>query len=242
MQTRILILDIETTPHDVYTWGVWQQNVAPNQLKVPTRMIMWSARFLGERKRPTVRNESDDGFITDLAALFAEADVVVTYNGDKFDLLHINRELAERKLPPLRPVASVDLLKVVKQRFKLPYYRLDYVAGLFLGKGKTETGGFGLWQGYMNGEAKAIRKMAKYNQDDVILTEELYEFLIPWIKNHPYVGAVSDIADSAFDYECPACQNDAVILLRPRRTRCYAIRVLCCAACGHYFDGKRKKL
>ena len=211
-------------------------------LKQPTRMIMWAARWLGERKRPVSRVEGEAGFLSDLRAMFDEADVVVTYNGDKFDLLHINRELAELKLAPLRPVASVDLLKVVKSRFKLPYYRLDYVAGLFLGKGKTETGGFGLWERYMQGDAKAVAKMRKYNQDDVVLTEALYTFLRPWIKNHPYVGAVPEIADQPTDYECPACEGRDVALLRPRRTRCYAIRVLWCASCGSYFDGKRKKL
>ncbi|MCH7779655.1 MAG: ABC transporter ATP-binding protein [Acidobacteria bacterium] len=45
---KILVLDIETTPNDVYTWGLWQQNIMLPFLKDPTRMLCWAAKWLDD--------------------------------------------------------------------------------------------------------------------------------------------------------------------------------------------------
>lgn len=243
--SRILTLDIEMSPIKGYVWSAWQQNMLPDRIVEPPRMISWAAKWLGEKKSKIVYQEfRDDDFLGGLYHLLDKADMVVGYNQDKFDLRHIHREFVGAGYPPPRPTASVDMLKVVKQRFLFPHNRLDYVAEVVLGETKLETGGFGLWPAFLGGEPKALKLMQKYNKQDVFLTEKLYKKLRPWVRNHPYLPVASEvyINDSQQNYECPVCHSENVRRTRPRMTRCMAIRVLGCQDCGHWFDGKRTKV
>lgn len=240
---KILTLDIETSPHEGYSFQVWQTNIAPVQIITPTTMLTWSAKWLDSKRKPIVRTWTDEDFHELLADLLNEADLVVSYNGDKFDMRHVKRELVERGYFPLRPIASVDMLKVVKKHFNFPHNRLDYVAQRILGETKLETGGFELWPAFMRGEKDAVRLMKKYNAQDVVLTEKLYLKLRPWITNHPFMIDVSiDFGDQYHPYQCPVCQSHHVGSKAQRRTRCYAIRQVQCGDCGHWYEGKRKKV
>jgi len=238
---RIFTLDIETSPHKGYAFNVWQNNMMPGQIIKPTQMLTWSGKFLGE-KRIYFQTYRDAHSLTILHELMQGADMIVTYNGDKFDIRHINREFIEAGLPPVRPFASMDLLKHVKKLFNFPHNRLDYVCSVLLDESKLETGGFDLWPAFMKGDEKAGRTMKRYNIQDVKLTEKLYLFIRPWIKNHPFIGNAPALLDSDLEYTCPSCGSSNVTRERPRRTRCFAIRVVNCADCGHWFDGKRRKI
>ena len=52
----------------------------------------------------------------------------------------------------------------------------------------------------MAGKEKAWNLMRKYNKQDVVITEKLYDKLLPWIPNHPNKGLHDDIDDA-----CPNC-------------------------------------
>lgn len=242
---NILTLDIETSPNKGYAFQVWQNNMMPNQIIEPTEMLSWSAKWLGSKVGATMyRSYTDGDCHTLLHELLSKADMLVTYNGDKFDMRHINREFVERGMPRTRPCASVDMLKVVKKMFNFPHNSLAYVCSVLLGETKLETGGFDLWPAFMAGDPKAERTMMKYNKKDVVLTEKLYKHLLGWIPNHPNVSNECDVimGDKASDYDCGTCGSSKVTLHRPRRTRCFAIRTFQCNKCGGWHDGKRKKL
>jgi DNA polymerase elongation subunit (family B) len=241
---RILTLDIETSPHEAYAFQVWQANIAHGQIKKPTYMLSWAAKFLDEKVGDMVYRDCDaPDFLTKLYDMLTQADIIVSYNGDKFDLKHIKREFIEDGFAPLRPYASVDLLKHVKANFNFPHNKLDYVASVLLGKRKLQTGGFDLWPAFMSGDPKARKVMERYNRGDVKITEALYKFMRPWIKNHPNVGPVPELLGDEDDvYECPCCGSWKTEQKRPRRTRCFAIRQVSCTKCGAWADGKRKKL
>ena len=242
--SRILTLDIETSPHDVWSFNVWKTNIAPVHIKEPTKMLTWAAKF-HDHKRIYYKTFRDDDFLSTLHDLLDQTDIIVTFNGDKFDLPHVNREFLAAGFAPPRPLSSIDLLTVVRRRFKFPHNRLDYVASVILGESKLETGGFELWPAFMAGDSKAKRVMKRYNIGDVRLTERLYAAVKPWITNHPYTGEIpfDFIDDSAQDYTCPACDaRAALVLRRPRRTRCFAIRLIRCTACGTWAEGKRRKI
>ena len=238
---RILTLDIETSPHEAYAFQVWQANIAAGQIKKPTEMLTWTAKFL-DKKKSVFRDWNAPDFLTKLHEMLDDADIVVGYNQQKFDIRHINREFVQAGLSPTRPMPQIDMLRVVKQQFLFPHNRLDYVCGILLNETKLETGGFDLWPAFLRGDKKAEAVMRKYNIRDVVLTEKLYLHLRAWVKNHPNVG-IFDVRffDEPKDYTCEACGSHNVELKRPRRTRCFAIRVVRCE-CGHYQDGARKKL
>lgn len=242
--TRILTLDIETSPHEGYAFDVWGNNMTPDKIIQPTAMLSFAAKWRGDPQSRTVyRSYFETDMHDQLYRMMNDADMIVGYNHDKFDLRHINRELVERGYKPPRPVPTVDLLKVVKKRFNFPHYRLDYVASVLLGEKKLETGGFDLWPAFMAQDPKALRVMKRYNIKDTVLTEKLYDRLLPWIPNHPYLGGGDIIIDDAdVVYECPTCENKHNHVPDQRRTRCFTIRVNQCGNCGTWFDGRRKKI
>ena len=47
-QIRILMLDIETTPDKVYTWGIWNINVGINQIIEPGGLLCFAAKWYGQ--------------------------------------------------------------------------------------------------------------------------------------------------------------------------------------------------
>lgn len=245
--SRILTLDIETSPHKGWAFNVWQNNMAPGQIIEATFMMSWAAKWLGGKKKDIVyRSFRDVDMVGELYDMMEEADMIVGYNQDKFDLRHISREFVTEDFPPPRNVATVDLLKVVKNRFNFPHNRLDYVAPRILGDKfrKLDTGGFDLWPAFIDGDEKAVRLMERYNKQDVYVTEALYLKLRPWVRNHPYIGGEGKVffGDTRQEHHCPVCTSTRISLERPRYTRCFAIRQLNCIACGHWFDGTRRKL
>ena len=47
---RIGLIDIETSPLEAYTWGLWDQNVGLNQIKTEWTILSYSFKWLGESK------------------------------------------------------------------------------------------------------------------------------------------------------------------------------------------------
>lgn len=143
---KILLLDIETAPHLAHVWGVWQQNVGMNQLLEPGYMLCWAAKWLGEKEVyfSSVRKGAGR-MVKEIHQLMSEADAICTYNGNKFDLPTLNKEIFMAGLQPPAPSKSVDLLRVVKQRFRFPINKLDYVAQQLGIGAKVEHEGHELW-------------------------------------------------------------------------------------------------
>ena len=190
---NILIYDLETVPTEAYVWSAWKQNVAPIQVVEQGRVVCWAAQWLGDKDRDIMFGSEWDlnpekDFIVRLHDLFEEADAVITFNGDKFDELVANTEYMKRGLGPPPPRKSIDMYKVSKQRFRLLHHRMDSVAEALGIKGKTETGGFQLWRDIMDGKPAAQKLMEKYNKQDIKVLKQIYQKLLPWIKNHPVVG------------------------------------------------------
>lgn len=240
---KILVLDIETMAAKGYIWKMFKENISLDQLIEPTRVISFAAKFVGdphvyqfdEFYNP-ITNEALPWY-TYLHALLTEADAVVTFNGDRFDLPKINGVFAEYGLAPCPPIPSIDLYKTVR---KLGYIsnKLEHaVTKLRLGH-KLETEGFKLWKAWDNGDEKAIAKMRRYNIHDVRLTERLYRRLRPFIKNHPYMGEFRLDSNKP---ECPTCQSIKTQHRGNRRTKAYLVERIQCQSCGSWFDGKRQK-
>lgn len=200
-RVRVLTLDIETKPTIARVWGLFNQNVGLNQIVESGGLMSFGAKFLGEK--PQHYAEWSDGFDGMVAAahrLLSECDVVVTYNGDNFDLKHLNWEFARLGLPRPKPFKSIDLLKVVRREFRPVSKKLDYVAqNLGLGA-KVTTGGMELWNQALAGDEKAQRLMERYCVQDVKLTEKLYLRLLPWLPSGVNLPLIA-----GNDSGCPTC-------------------------------------
>ena len=203
---KILLLDIESSPNTAHVWGLWQQNVSINQLMESSYVLCYAAKWLGEKevKFDSVHQSKPKTMLKGIHGLLNDADAVVHYNGTKFDIPTLNKEFLLHSFNPPSPYKQIDLLRVVRSNFRFPSNKLDYVAQrLNLGK-KHEHEGHELWVKCMNGDKDAWKRMEKYNIQDVVLLENLYRHLLPWIKSHPNHNLFSD------GHVCPNCGSSSV--------------------------------
>lgn len=191
-ELKMLALDTETAPALVYTFNVYNANIGHNQVVEYPRIIAFSAQWKGSK---TVQfyseyHHSRSEMLEALHALLDEADLVVTFNGDRFDLPWIEGEFIAEGMKPPSPVLKVDLYKVVKKHTRWVHKKLDVVARRLLEDQKVEHQGFGLWYDCLRGEEavqkKAWNVMRTYAKKDTALLWPIYEKLLPWIKlPHP---------------------------------------------------------
>jgi hypothetical protein len=194
---KILLLDIETAPNLVYSWGLWDQNIAINQIVKPGYILCWAAQWLDKREImfDSIHDSLKLKMIKRIHKLINEADAVVHYNGVKFDMPWLNQEFLLNGLPPPSGYADIDLLRTARSRFNFPSNKLDYVAKQLDVGQKIKHIGMDLWTDCMNGCPKAWAKMKRYNKQDVRLLKKVYIELLPWVRNHPNWGVVSNTGE-----------------------------------------------
>ena len=108
--------------------------------------------------------------------LMDDADAIVHYNGTAFDIKHLQREFLLCDLDLIKtPHFDIDLLQTVKRRFKFASNKLQFVSEQLGLAGKVQHDGFDLWKRCMADDEKAWNLMRRYNKQDVLLTEQVYE-------------------------------------------------------------------
>ena len=234
---NILFLDIETTPINAYTWGLWEQNVGLNQIVSSTEMLCFGARWHGSRKVifRSVHHHGKEEMLKEVHRLLDEADVLVGWNSANFDSKHLKREMLQAGMLPPSPYKELDLMRAVKSQFKFPSNKLDYVAQTLGVGSKVKHSGFDLWLGTMAGDSKAWRQMKKYQIQDVNLLVDLYEKLKPWIKNHP-----STPLHDGKENGCVACGSMKLQKRGVSHTASSTYQRYQCQSCGKWMrDSKR---
>lgn len=228
---KILAWDLEMSPNEVYRWGFFDQSpVALNQVIQPAGVISFAARWVDSPKSEIIfRDVHHDGLIPMLETvhgLIDEADALLSWNGAGFDTKHIMREFVENGFLPPSEAKEIDMMRAVKKRFRFPSNKLEYVANVLLGKGKTAHEGFPLWVKCMAGDEKAWAKMEKYNKQDVHLLIELYERLLPWLDTIPNRN-LYDGYDG-----CPKCGSENIQRRGYRVTKVAKYARYQCQDCG----------
>ena len=226
---KILAYDVERTPASGHVWGIWQQNIGLSQLIQPGETVSFAARWADEPKKNIVfKSTFHDGkeeMLSTLWHMMDEADAILGYNTVGFDNKHVNTEFALLGWAPPSPSAQIDLLKVVKKKFKFISNKLDFVSQqLGVGK-KVSHEGFGLWLKVMEGDPKAWDRFRKYNEVDVHLLVDLYNRLLPWIDGHPNVSLHGGEG-------CPRCGSPKLQKRGFRQTQLGHYQRYQCTRCG----------
>jgi uncharacterized protein YprB with RNaseH-like and TPR domain len=200
---KILLLDIETTPMQVYTWGLWDQNISIDQIIKSTEMLCFGARWLDGKKVifKSVHHDGKKEMLKELHKLMDEADLLVGWNSAAFDHKHINREFLENKMAPPSPTKDLDLMSITKANFLFPSNKLDYVAQKLDVGAKVKHSGFNLWIRCMAGDKKAWKEMKEYQIQDVNLLVDLYHELLPWFVGKASATTKEKLAISGYDKE-----------------------------------------
>lgn len=233
---RILHLDIETSPNQVYTWGLWKQNIGLNQIINSGSTLCWAAKWNGEDQIYfySEHHHGKELMLQRIHQLLDEADAVVHYNGENFDMPTLNKEFVLNEMNPPSTYRQIDLLKTCKAQFRFVSNKLDYVAqALGLGA-KTQHKGMELWTGCMAGNEEDWKVMMEYNIQDVALLEKLYNRLLPWIKNHPNVALYSD----GTEVVCTKCASKNLHRRGFQYTNASKFQRYRCMDCGGWMRGR----
>lgn len=245
---KILLLDIETQPDLVWTWGVYEQNAIA--VKEHWQLLSFSARWYPSGTWITTGLDDLPGYtpgmddkklLEQVHGLLDEADIVVSHNGVDFDLKKLNARFIYHGMKPPSPYKIIDTKREVKKVAAFSSNKLDWLSQqLEIGK-KLEHEGWPMWRGCMNGDPRMWKKMKRYNKHDVKLLGELYAALAPWIKQ-PNAGMWAK--DNEVVCPNPACGSDKIQRrgLQRQKTRMY-IRYVCteCGSWGRAPHAEKKR-
>lgn len=240
----VILLDIETSPIIGYAWDTYDTNI----LKViqPSRImsVAWKdlsdegvtcksiADYRGYKKGVV----DDEKLIREIWDVLDKADVVIAHHGDAFDLKKLNARFVFYGLPAPSAYKSVDTKKVASKYFKFDGNSLNAL-GNYLGVGKKiNNGGFDLWVQCIDGVKDAWNRMKEYNIQDVVLLEEVYLKLRPFMNNHPNLAAVIDRVEGDRP-SCPTCLSHSVTKRGFSITRTGRKQRFQCNDCGSWSSG-----
>jgi hypothetical protein len=210
---KVLYLDIETAPLRSFTWRLWKQDIPTGAIISDWFMLSWAAKWQGadgvmsqSLKRNEVFEEDDHRIVETLWHLLDKADIVCTHNGERFDIPKIRSRFLVNGLPPTSNYLQIDTLKIVKKEFGFSSNKLDYIAKVLGIEGKLPTG-LELWIRCMKGDSTALKQLEEYNRQDVLVLENVYMKLRPYMKSHPNFNMFSGINTPV----CPHCGSNNII-------------------------------
>lgn len=233
---RILLLDIETAPNRAYFWGgTWKVNINPDWIDADGYVLCWTAKWLGDDKATfhRLKDGKHKTLLGPIHRMLHEADAVVHYNGTSFDIPTLNKEFLSHGFTPPSPYKQVDLLLTMREGFRFPNNKLDYICKtLSLGE-KLRHEGPQLWMDCMADKSDAWGKMEAYNRRDVDLLEKLYRRLLPWIRKHPNRAALSGMEI------CLYCASTNIKQDKTYTANQLTYKRYTCSDCGGWFRGTK---
>lgn len=203
---------------------------------------------IADRKLNTVRIDESKGYKNDrtndrelvakLAAALGEADVWISWYGDRFDIPYVNTRLLFHGLQVMPPIPSVDGWRAARNHLKLSSNRLANVTEFLDVQRKTPVVGWE-WVKAAAGHKDSLNYIVEHNEKDVLALGEVYDLIRPVIRNHPNINLVERATvKQALDVLCPVCSSDHVQsrgyrIAKSRRSVRYQ-----CQVCGSWFQGK----
>lgn len=204
----ILLFDIETMPNLVRTWRKWEQNVIWYERYGYLWSISW--KYLDDKKVyhknltdfPLYKKDkySDKELVEFIWKLVDEADICIAHNGNAFDLKAITGRFVHYKMKPPKPYQKIDTKLLYKKYLNEDSNSLKDICIKHDLPLKLETGGEKLWELCEKGDIKSIKKMAWYNNGDVVSLEAAYKLVLPYVTNHPNLALMSGEKEG-----CPNC-------------------------------------
>lgn len=234
MKSKVLVIDIETSPMLAYVWRMFKENVGVNQLREHTTMLSYAAKWLGsdEVLYDDARHDLNDlRLVRGVCDLLSNADFAVAHNGNRFDLKQIRGRALLNDIPPFPPVKVVDTLEIAKKEFGFPSNSLAYLSKAL---GVQEKGdhrkfpGFELWAEVMKGNMEAWQEMKDYNIQDILTLEDVYLKLRPWATQHPNMA----VYEEASLPTCPKCGGVHLQRRGVQRTNVAVYQRYVCNDCG----------
>lgn len=212
-EVRTITLDIETSPRvGLFFGSTYKANIA--KVIEESYVFGFSWKPLGKKVRscyiwdfPLYKREprNDIEVVKKWLEVVSASDIVVGQNSRSFDDKVMMGRAIVHRLPPPTPFATIDTMADTKRVARYDSNKLDHVAKQYGFGGKNETGGIDLWWACMLGDKKAQKKMVRYCEKDVVLTEKRYLRERPYYKTHPALNVLEKKPDA-----CPKCGGDRI--------------------------------
>lgn len=204
--SKILIIDLETSPNMAFVWGFYKQNISANMTMEHGQILSAACKWLDDDEvfYWDTRDGGEVAVVRNVVDMLDQADIVVAHNGNAFDLKWINYAAIKHQIGLPSPYKKIDTLLVARSQFRFPRNTLALLAeilGVSMKSGHKKFPGFSLWEECLKGNEEAWEEMKAYNIQDIISLEEVYVKLRPWMPNHPNLGVLSE----STDHVCPKC-------------------------------------
>lgn len=194
--------DLETSFMQGYFFDIWQINIPMAQVTKQSHLLSASWAFndgepVGVRLTPEQVKTGDDlEVVVKLIEAINSCDVIVTFNGKKFDVKKLNTRAIYWGLPPVVIPKHIDLMQDAKRMFKFPSNSMQNISQYLGQDGKISTGGTRLWQRcaeYEDYETcdEALQEMLDYNLQDITATRDLHRQFMGWSKNTPNIATIT---------------------------------------------------
>ncbi len=191
---RRLFLDLETSPNIGMFWRAgFKLTITPESIIKERAIICAGYKWAHEKGARILvwdKNQDDKALLAALIPIIAQADEVIMHNGDRFDMPWVRTRALFHGLPPVPDVKLIDTLKWARSKFYFNSNKLDYIAK-YLGIGGKLKTEFGLWKDVvLNKDAAALKRMAEYCMNDVLLLERVWARLFDLMAPKTHVGVL----------------------------------------------------
>lgn len=189
---KVLFLDIETSPLEVFVWDLYDQNISLAQIKKDWNVLAWSALWLSDpdvkiqyKSLERAANKEDDkALLNPLWRLLNTADIVITHNGARYDGPRLNARFILNGMNPPRPYRHYDTLQLTKRVADFTSNKLEYLTNLLCTRYKKLSHkrfpGWSLWIECLKGNRAAWDELRTYNIHDVLSLKEMFLKLRAW--------------------------------------------------------------
>lgn len=235
-----LFFDIETSYHTVRLWRTGKVNwVDASNIIEHKKIICISYKWQYEDTVHTLdwRNGEKE-MLKEFISIMGEADEMIGHNGDRFDIKELRTRCINYGVLMFPTYRTLDTLKKARQYFSFASNRLDYL-GEYLNVGrKLDHEGMQMWIDIVeNDSEEALEKMIKYCEQDVILLEDVYYVLSPYITHNNNFAVLT----GGEKWECPECASSDVKMFRTYSTPLGTIRrEMKCNSCKKQYKVSNK--
>ena len=221
---RTLFWDLESSLLEGYFFRIWQENIPMRRIKKQAHLLSASFAYndehvQGYRLTPEqVKTGDDFDVVCKVVEAVNNCDLMITFNGKRFDVKLLNTRALFWGLPPVKAPKHIDLFEQSKRVFKFPSNSMQNVS-MYLGeKGKLETSGSNLWERCAEWEnyeecEKALIEMVTYGNQDIEATRDLYKRFQGWMKGVPNLGVITNEVTDNKTLRCIHCGSDDVFPL-----------------------------
>ena len=214
-KVNVLFLDLESSLMEGMFFRIWQENIQFKRITKQSHLLTASWAFndepvQGVRVTPNdVATSNDFDIVVKMVQAINKADIIVTFNGKKFDCKLLNTRALFWGLPPIKPVKHIDLFEQSKRLFKFPSNSMQNIS-MYLGEnGKLATSS-DLWERCANHKNydecdKALDEMLRYNQIDIEATRDLFYRYQGRMKGVPNIATITNDKKSTEHLRCTHC-------------------------------------